>query len=64
MSLVQALPSLKVTLALPAKGLLSVAASGVHEPARSVAVKDRKYLALRAHRLDDHEVLGVAAFTV
>ena len=35
---------LKVTLALPAKGLLSVAASGVHEPARSVAVKDRKYL--------------------
>src|SRR5450432_2923016 len=40
---VQALPSLKVTLALPANGLLSLAASGVHEPARSVEVKDRKY---------------------
>src|SRR5450755_2702949 len=43
MSLVQTLPSLKVTLALPANGLLSLAASGVHEPARSVEVKDRKY---------------------
>ncbi len=38
MSLVQPAP----LLALPAKGLLSVAAWGVHEPFRLVAVNERK----------------------
>lgn len=37
-------PLLKVTLALPAKGLLSFAASGVQDPPRLVAVNERKYL--------------------
>ena len=38
MSLVQVAP----LLALPANGLLSVAACGVHEPPRLVAVNERK----------------------
>ena len=38
MSLVQVAP----LLALPAKGLLSVAACGVHEPLRLLDVKERK----------------------
>ncbi len=38
MSLVQVAP----LLALPANGLLSVAACGVHEPLRLVAVNERK----------------------
>jgi len=42
MSFVHAAP-LKVTLDFPAKGLLSLAASGVHEPSRSAAVNERKY---------------------
>jgi hypothetical protein len=42
MSLVQVTP----VLARPAKGLLSVAACGVHEPPRLVAVNERKYLPL------------------
>src|SRR6185437_13437126 len=42
MSLVQVAP----LLALPAKGLLSVAACAVHDPERLVAVNERKYLPL------------------
>ena len=56
MSLVQAVP-LKVTLALPAKGLLSLAASGVHDPPRIRRGERAEVPPVRAHRLDDHEVL-------